>query len=82
MMKLFYNIPTQVMFWDSDEYVAGIAYRDEIICGCCGGIFEIETVVEIAQEEDKVPMYEFDSWVSLHDEICGDMTIEDLMERE
>ena len=34
-----FNTPTQVMFWDiyGDHYTYGIAYKNEIICGCCGG---------------------------------------------
>lgn len=40
---MFFETPTQVKFWDPDggHYTAGIAYKDEIICGCRGGVFEI-----------------------------------------
>ena len=40
MDKKYYNKPTQVKFYDVDNdlWVGGIAYHDEIICGCCGGI--------------------------------------------
>ena len=83
VMKLFYNIPTQVMFFEGDEYVAGIAYKDEIICGCCGGIFEIAEIVALAEEEaQQTPIYEFEGWVDITNEIQGDVEIEDLMERE
>lgn len=43
-MNMFFESPTQVKFWDADggHYTAGIAYKNEIICGCCGGVFEIE----------------------------------------
>ena len=39
----YYDAPTQVIFYDeeNDEDHGGIAYRDEIICLECGGIFEI-----------------------------------------
>jgi hypothetical protein len=32
---MFFETPTQVKFWDADggHYTAGIAYKDEIICG-------------------------------------------------
>ena len=39
-------VPTQVKFWDysNGRYKGGIAYRNEIICGCCGGVFNIRSV--------------------------------------
>lgn len=43
----YFEIPTQVKFWDG-RYIGGIAYRDEIICGCCGGIFGISDIYELA----------------------------------
>lgn len=54
-MKTFYDTPTQVNFWDlnGDRYVGGIAYRDEIICGCCGAIFEIAEIYEEARADGK-----------------------------
>lgn len=32
----YFEVPTQVQFWDykNGYYNGGIAYRDEIICGC------------------------------------------------
>ena len=37
---LYYDIPTQVKFFDfgSEEpyWIGGIAFQDVIICGCCG----------------------------------------------
>ena len=49
---MFFETPTQVKFWDPDggHYTAGIAYKDEIICGCCGGVFEIEEIIEDAKK--------------------------------
>ena len=43
MPKIYYDDPTQVKFWDADGYhwIGGVAYHDVIICGCCGGVFEI-----------------------------------------
>ena len=75
--NLYFKKPTQVWFIDPDEgeiyYNVGIAYHDEIICGCCGDIYEIREVWEAADEEGLtnpiVPM----SWVDLSDEIHGDM---------
>ena len=41
---MFFESPTQVKLWDADggHYTAGVVYKNEIICGCCGGVFEIE----------------------------------------
>lgn len=54
-MKTFYDTPKQVLFWDmgGDRYVGGIAYRDEIICGCCGAVFEIKEIYEEARADGK-----------------------------
>ena len=54
-MKKYFETPTQVMFWQDAEimrennvdYFVGIAYHDEIICACCGGIVEISEVENI-----------------------------------
>ena len=56
--------PTQVKFCEigteeeSIEY--GIAYNDEVICACCGGVYELDEV-EILEE------YEY--WVDFKYEI-------------
>ena len=72
-MKNFYECPTQVKFWDYDnhEWNYGIAYGDEIICGCCGGIFEIDEVIEYGKDEVQMPIHECKSWVDLSNEIYG-----------
>ena len=36
----YFEVPTQVKFWDA-HYIGGIAYRNKIICGCCGHILDI-----------------------------------------
>ena len=68
----YFKAPTQVKFWEGC-YIGGIAYRNEIICGCCGGPFKISDVYEFAPdtlEED--PIVIIDSWVDISQEICGD----------
>ena len=45
----YFDVPTQVRFWEG-RYIDGIAYRDEIICGCCGGIFSISNIYESAPD--------------------------------
>ena len=45
-MKLFFEKPTQVKFMAYDGTIhTGIAYKDEIICACCGGVYEIEDLL-------------------------------------
>ena len=80
--RVFFEKPTQVRFWECAEqdYVGGIAYEDKIICGCCGGILEIEEIYdnaaadaedgEIAPAEDEV-IQEL-SWIPINEEITGD----------
>jgi hypothetical protein len=67
-MKFYYNYPTQVLFRCKtddiyeEEWLAGIAYCDEVICGCCGAVISCEDIEFI--EELK--------WVEIHREIGGD----------
>lgn len=75
----YFKVPTQVKFWDYEggHYLGGIAYLDEIICGCCGGILDISEIYEFAPdtlEEDPIVIY--DNWVCISSAICGDEVIE------
>ena len=78
----FYEKPRQVVFADPEnpgDWLAGIAFHDCIICSCCGGVFEIEDVVNQAQEDGGVhPIYEYEDWSDLTDDITGDMLPEGL----
>ena len=77
--KMYFKIPTQVFFYETDKYIAGIAYHDEIICGCCGGIYSIEEIYEWADENKLTnPIVEL-SWVNLCDEIQGDLSPESIV---
>lgn len=70
----FFKAPKQVMFKDLDireDYLGGIAYHDEVICGCCGDVFKIADLYEIAHGEYE-PIKVFRSWVNVSDEIIGD----------
>ena len=73
--KYYFDEPIQVLFADPDNlesWCCGIAYKDEIICACCGGIFEIEEIVEFASEEGiKVPIYEYEEWANLGENLVG-----------
>lgn len=73
-MKKFYFTPQQVLFYDIDykseesgidNYLAGIAYEDKIICTCCGNVFMIDDIVNIASRQQKQPIYEYDYWLNL-----------------
>ena len=72
--RCFYR-PTQVVFADPDnagQWLSGIAYQDEIICGCCGGVFEIADVIEMAHEDGiKCAIHQYHSWNDIADEIVG-----------
>ena len=67
----WYDIPTQVAWFDGGSYAAGIAYHDEIICACCGGVMAIDEIVEDTPD-GVVPIVEYNYWVSLGEEIIGD----------
>ena len=71
----YFEVPTQVKFRDvdGDHYIGGIAYRNEIICGCCGGIFDISEIYEFAPTDLKEdPIVVYDNWVDISNEICGE----------
>ena len=74
-METYFDIPKQVMFADPDnagEWIVGIAYKDEIICACCGGIFNIGDVIEQAQEDGvKQAIYLYEDWIDITYEITG-----------
>ena len=80
-----YDKPTQVKFLDIDVedeifWQGGIAYGTEIICGCCGGVFEIADIYADWNEVKDDPMYadienpiqEYNDWVDLREYILGD----------
>lgn len=80
-MEKYFDSPTQVMFWDIDgnHWVAGIAYRNEIICGCCGGTIAIDEIYEFATKEQ--PIVPYSNWVDITDAIVGGSYPEDFEDR-
>ena len=82
MIMKFYEKPKQVIFADPEnpgDWLAGIAFHDCIICSCCGGVFEIEDVVKQAKEDGVVnPIYEYEDWGDLTDDIFGGVLPEGL----
>ena len=73
-MNKYFDEPKQVIFADPDnegEWLAGIAYKDEIICACCGGVFEIEDVINSVEDPEKA-IFPYKDWETLEYEIKGD----------
>ena len=74
-MENTFDRPTQVVFADPDNadcWIVGIAYKDEIICGCCGGIFDIGDVIDCARENGiEEAIYPYDSWEDISFAITG-----------
>lgn len=72
-MKYFHK-PTQVKFYESEDmsWHGGIAYCDEIICGCCGDVLSIKEIEKLAKEDGlETGIQELD-WVPISEEIVGD----------
>ena len=85
MDKHYFDRPTQVVFGDPDNpghWCAGIAYKDEIICACCGGIFNIDELYELLEGYIDHPIYEYKEWINLTEEILGGELPEGLARRE
>ena len=73
---VYYDKPTQVKFYDPaiNEYCAGIAFCGEIICLCCGAVFDLNEHERIVKEdfpEIKVPIIVDLPWISLNEECLG-----------
>ena len=47
---LYYGTPCQVRYYDAgcDIYIGGIAFQDQVICGCCGGNRQIQDIIDDA----------------------------------
>lgn len=77
-MKTYYDVPTQVVFYNGGEnsqhpeFCSGIAYKNEIICGCCGGVVEISEVIEDAKADGiKTAIYDYSDWCDIREAIAG-----------
>lgn len=68
----YYEVPEMVKFWDidGDHYIGGIAYQDKVICGCCGGTFDIEEIYEFAP--DGIEPVQKMKWIDISEAILGD----------
>lgn len=74
----YFDQPTQIAFYDNvaNHYVGGIGYKDEVICGCCGGVLKIEDIYACCRGLDKRPIIPFSKWVNIGEEIMGDTKVE------
>ena len=68
-----FDVPTQVAFWDVDgnHYCSGIAWHEQIICACCGGVFEIAEIYEFAPDGVE-PIVAYEDWIDFKEEIIGE----------
>ena len=69
---MYFEKPTQIVFEDPDnpgEWLIGIAYRDEAICACCGGVFNLDEIENNKTGEKGIHSYIY--WEDLSDAIYG-----------
>ena len=69
--QTWFDAPTQVAYFDEHVYHSGIAYKDEVICACCGGVTEIDDLIRWAPA-GVAPIVPYKDWVSFRDEIIGE----------
>lgn len=72
-MKTYYHAPVQVMFHDGSGWNMGIAFEDKVICACCGVVFPIKNLLDNLDEDITCPIYEYDFWVSITDDITDNI---------
>lgn len=63
------NRPVQVVFYDGEHMCSGIMFGDKIICGCCGGVFEVDDVISYAREDGVIAIKMLNNWGDFSDEI-------------
>ena len=70
--KTYYPVPTQVKFYNDVDgmYYGGVAYKDEVICGCCGMVLDIQTLYDYTLEG--LTAIEELPWVNISEEIKGE----------
>ena len=65
------GIPKQVMFWDGEGMCSGILYKDVVICACCGGVYEVQDILENVPE-GQTALRIFKDWIGFSEEIGED----------
>ena len=68
--QTYFDVPTQVAWFEGNHYNAGIAYEDYVICACCGGVTQIDEIVDFAPS-GVAPIVAYDTWVNVHEEIIS-----------
>ena len=68
--QTWFDVPTQVAYFDEDHYEAGIAYHDEVICACCGGVTEIDDLIRWAPA-GVAPIVAYKYWYSFKETVIG-----------
>lgn len=87
-MKHYYEAPTQVTYRDPDyelmgeeteedrPSIAGIAYGEYVICGCCGCLVELADLFEVAAGDDDNKPFDLQfkelPWIDIKDAIIGE----------
>lgn len=76
---LYYGTPCQVRFVDYGDpknitTSYGIAYKDEIVCGCCGAVLSIDEIIKDAEKagvhwDDAIIELE---WIDISENIKGE----------
>ena len=67
------GVAVQVKFWDGENWCAGFMIGRRLVCGCCGGIFDVDEVLQEGREEGiENPIVIYNIWVDVSDEICGE----------
>lgn len=74
----YFDEPTQVAFWDfleednpeGGQYIGGIAYCGEIICGMCGCVLDLEELYRRTPKHIK-PIKVL-SWIDISEAIIGE----------
>ena len=67
------GVAVQVKFWDGENWCAGFMVGRRLVCGCCGGIFDVDEILSEGREEGlENPIVVLDTWVDVSNEIWGD----------
>ena len=69
----YFEQPTQVIAVPQGEApIMGIAYGNDIICACCGGVYRVDEVELVKVYKDWQDLVEEPMWCNDYDEIYGD----------
>ena len=69
-----YGKPVQVLFYDNEDMCPGIMVGNQIVCACCGALFDVDEVIDNAREDGAEAIRMFTTWVDISSEIQGDLS--------